>query len=122
MTATPARKSQTAPNSGKATSDRRLVRWDRPVLMMNNGIMRPRRRRVRETMGRGRILMAWRTFAVLALLAAFFAAPLSCTGRLTHVPWSDLRERYFIGFLKTNPVTATNQPVLVYISEVRAVD
>src|SRR5256885_9416617 len=28
-------------------------------------------------------------------------------GRDTPVRWSDVRERYFIGFLKRNPVTAT---------------
>src|SRR5437899_2659683 len=122
MPAPPAKMSQTAPNSGTASLDRRLAWWDRPVLMMNNGIMRPRRRRVRETMGRGRSLMSWRAFAVLALLATFFAVPLACTGRVTRVRWSDLRERYFIGFLKRNPVTATYLGVDGYSPELADVD
>ncbi len=73
-------------------------------------------------MGRGRSLISWRTFAVLALLAAFLAAPLACTGRVTRVRWSDIRERYFIGFLKRNPVTATYLGVDGYSPELADID
>ncbi len=58
-------------------------------------------------MGRGRCLMSWRSLVIPTLLAAWFAVPLACTGRDTRVRWSEIRERYFIGFLKRNPVTAT---------------
>jgi uncharacterized protein (DUF885 family) len=51
--------------------------------------------------------MSWRSLVVPTLLAACFAVPLACTGRDTLVRWSEIRERYFIGFLKRNPVTAT---------------
>ncbi len=51
--------------------------------------------------------MSGQSFAVPALLALFFAGSLACTGRDTRVRWSNIRERYFIGFLKRNPVTAT---------------
>ena len=66
--------------------------------------------------------MSWRTFAVLALLAAFLAAPLACSGRVTRVRWSDIRERYFIGFLKRNPVTATYLGVDGYSPDLADID
>ncbi len=58
-------------------------------------------------MGRGRLLRSLRSFAIRVLIAASIAAPVACTGRDARVTWPDIRERYFVGFLKRNPVTAT---------------
>src|SRR3989449_11312619 len=58
-------------------------------------------------MDRGRALRPLFWLGVRALLAATIAVPLACAGKDTRVSWPDLRERYFVGFLKRNPVTAT---------------
>src|SRR3989442_13654524 len=58
-------------------------------------------------MGRGRVLRPLLWLGVRALLVATITAPLACAGKDSRVIWSDVRERYFVGFLKRNPVTAT---------------
>src|SRR2546425_961347 len=58
-------------------------------------------------MDRGRALRSLFWLGVRALLAATIAVPLACAGKDPRVNWPDLRERYFVGFLKRNPVTAT---------------
>jgi uncharacterized protein (DUF885 family) len=63
--------------------------------------------RAQEPMGRGSFVRPQRPLFVRVLLAVFIAAHLACTGKDARVPWPDLRERYFIGFLKRNPITAT---------------
>src|SRR6266545_818289 len=56
---------------------------------------------------RGRVLRSPRALVLRILVAASIMAPLACAGRDTRVTWPDIRERYFVGFLKRNPVTAT---------------
>src|SRR5438093_3329842 len=46
-------------------------------------------------------------FVIPVLLAAAVAAHVACAGKDVHMAWPDLRERYFVGFLKRNPITAT---------------
>ncbi len=75
--------------------------------MMNDAIMRARRRRAHEALGRGRMLKLSRSIVFHALLVMSLAVALACTGRETRVTWPKIRDRYFIGFLKLNPVTAT---------------
>jgi uncharacterized protein (DUF885 family) len=58
-------------------------------------------------MGRGPLLRPLVSLAVRALLAASITAPLACTGKGARLTWPDVRERYFVGFLKRNPITAT---------------
>ena len=41
------------------------------------------------------------------LLAVSCLAPLACSGKDARLPWSEVRERYFVGYLKRDPVTAT---------------
>src|SRR5881397_434124 len=56
---------------------------------------------------RGRGLRSLLPVAVRFFIAASIAAPLACAGRDARVTWPEIRERYFVGFLKRNPVTAT---------------
>ena len=58
-------------------------------------------------MGRGRIVRSLVPLVVRAFLAASIEAPIACAGKDARVTWPDLRERYFVGFLKRNPVIAT---------------
>jgi len=58
-------------------------------------------------MHRGRLLRPHGQFVIPVLLAAAVAAHVACAGKDVRVAWSDLRERYFVGFLKRNPITAT---------------
>src|SRR5207245_6786747 len=41
------------------------------------------------------------------VLAASCLAPSACAGKDTRLTWVDVRERYFTGYLKRDPVTAT---------------
>src|SRR5207245_10530469 len=45
--------------------------------------------------------------AVLATLLAPIPGLLSCASREGRPVWSAIRERYFVGFLKRNPITST---------------
>jgi uncharacterized protein (DUF885 family) len=58
-------------------------------------------------MGRGRIVRPLVPLVVRAFLAASIVATIACAGKDARVTWPDLRERYFVGFLKRNPVIAT---------------
>ena len=48
-----------------------------------------------------------RCLSLLAFLAASCLLPLACSGKDVRLPWPAVRERYFVGYLKRDPVTAT---------------
>lgn len=51
--------------------------------------------------------MSERRFLSRLLLAISCLAPLACSGKDARLPWPEVREKYFVGYLKRDPVTAT---------------
>jgi uncharacterized protein (DUF885 family) len=51
--------------------------------------------------------MRVKSLALAALLAASSLLSLACSGKDARLPWPQVREKYFVGYLKRDPVTAT---------------
>jgi uncharacterized protein (DUF885 family) len=57
--------------------------------------------------GAGGVARWWRPILPAAVVTCGLVALATCSRQETHPVWPALRERYFIGFLKRNPVTST---------------